>query len=112
MNDDRAGYRSNTFPQSNTNVHRRIVFFRKVEFHTMATWKLVLLKAAGYAGGVILALSVVVGSIVWYTSRPVKPKPWNRDSIVASYYRVTESDESNAKLEFEYILDNKTDRDY
>ena len=78
----------------------------------MPTWKLVLLKAAGYAGGVILALSVVVGSIVWYTSRPVKPKPWNRDSIVASYYRVTESDESTAKLEFEYILDNKTDRDY
>lgn len=42
----------------------------------------------------------------------VKPRPWNRSAITAEYYVVLTSDQPDSKLEFEYVLENRTDKDY
>lgn len=76
----------------------------------MPTWKRIFLKAAGFGAGTAVAVAVVLGVFLWYSSRPAKPKPWNREAITAEFDRVTTV--SDSRLEFQYVLDNKTDKDY
>jgi len=76
----------------------------------MSTWKRILLQAAGFGAGAGLTVAIFLGLFVWYKSRPVKPKPWDHGAIIAQFYRV--STEGDSKLEFEYVLQNKTDKDY
>ena len=78
----------------------------------MPLWKRILLRAAGFGAGAVAATAIVAALLFWYTTRPVKPKPWNRTAITAEYYRVSTSDEHDSKLQFEYVLENKTDKDY
>ncbi len=78
----------------------------------MPLWKRILLRAAGFGAGAVVATAVVVALFFWYTTRPVKLKPWNRGAITADYYRVSTTDQPDSKLEFEYVLENKTDKDY
>ncbi len=78
----------------------------------MPLWKRILLGAAGFGAGAVVAIAIVVALFFWYKSRPVKPKPWNRSAITAEYYRVSATDQPDSKLEFQYVLENKTDKDY
>src|SRR6266849_883504 len=78
----------------------------------MPSWKRILLKAAGFGAGAVVGTAMVVALFFWYTTRPVKPKPWNRGAITADYYRVLTTDQPDSKMEFEYVLENKTDKDY
>lgn len=39
--------------------------------------KATLLKIAAAAAGIIFALCIVAGAVLWYASRPKPPKPWN-----------------------------------
>lgn len=78
----------------------------------MSLWKRIFLRAAGFGAGAVLTAAVCLGLFVWYKSRPAKPKPWNRSAIAAQFYRVSTGSEGDSKLEFEYILENETDRDY
>jgi hypothetical protein len=78
----------------------------------MPLWKRIFLKAAGFGAGAVAATAIVGALFFWYTTRPVKLKPWNRGAITADYYRVTTSEQPDSKLEFEYVLENKTDMDY
>jgi hypothetical protein len=78
----------------------------------MPLWKRIFLKAAGFGAGVVAATAIVGALFFWYTTRPVKLKSWNRGAITADYYRVSTSERPDSKLEFEYVLENKTDMDY
>jgi|SRR5882724_547992 len=78
----------------------------------MPLWKRILLKAAGFGAGAVFATAIVIALLFWYTTRPVKPKLWNRDAIAAEYYRILTTDQPDSKLQFEYVLENKTDKDY
>jgi hypothetical protein len=77
----------------------------------MPTWKLVLLRTAGFGGGFALVLSAVIGGWVWYSGRPKAPKPWNKQAITAEYDYARPSGEKDY-LTFHYILQNNTDFDY
>src|SRR6266851_5707787 len=78
----------------------------------MPSWKRILLRAAGFGAGAVVTTAIIVALFFWYTTRSTKPKPWNRSAITAEYYRVLTSDQPDSKLEFEYVLENKTDKDY
>jgi hypothetical protein len=78
----------------------------------MPIWKRIILRAAGFGAGAALTAAMCLGLFVWHKSRPAKPKPWNRGAITAEFYRVSTSSEGDSKLNFEYVLENKTDRDY
>ena len=78
----------------------------------MPTWKRIFLKAVGFGAGAVLAAAICLGLFVWYKSRPVKPKPWDQSAITAKFYQVSTTDEGASKLEFQYVLQNNTDKDY
>jgi hypothetical protein len=80
-------------------------------FHRMENWKKILLRAAGFGGGFATVAAVILGGILWWTNRPVKPKPWDDKAIIASYESLdTEGD--NNTFRFTYTLENKTDTDF
>lgn len=77
----------------------------------MDNWKRILLKAAGVGGGFALVAAVILGIVVSWSGRPVKPKPWDDKAIVASYESLDTEGETNT-FRFNYTLENKTDIDY
>jgi hypothetical protein len=77
----------------------------------METWKRVLLRAAGFGAGLALTAVVVIGVFVWWSKRPEKPKPWNKEAITASFDSIDSEGDTNT-LVFVYTLQNNTDIDY
>src|SRR5215472_16532099 len=76
----------------------------------MPTWKSILLKAAGFGAGSVVALSIVVASWLWYTSRP---RPWNKDAMKAKFSGLGFQARHEAfVMEFEYSVENTTNKDY
>jgi len=70
-----------------------------------------IITGASFGTAVALVLLAVVGSYLWYESRPKPPKPWDSKSITASYDSIgTEGDHNT--LVFYYVLQNNTDFDY
>jgi hypothetical protein len=68
----------------------------------------VFLRAAGAMFGLIIALALVVGFVVWWQSRP---KPWDTESVTATFDSVDTEGTQNTLLFF-YTVENRTDRDY
>ncbi|WP_263379504.1 hypothetical protein [Granulicella paludicola] len=77
----------------------------------MENWKRIVLKAAGFGGGLALVGAIILGVCVWWSSRPPKPKPWNTGAITAQYEDVRTQGDNNT-LAFDYTLVNNTDHDY
>jgi hypothetical protein len=77
----------------------------------MAPWKQILLKSIGVGLGMGIGLSVAAGFYVWYSSRPVPPKPWDSAAITANFRSADTAGENN-HFRFRYILENHTERDY
>jgi len=58
----------------------------------MKSWKKFLLIGAGFGAGFAVLAGILVGGVIWYDSRPQKPKPWNATAILATFeYPDTES---------------------
>lgn len=72
--------------------------------------KLLIAFAAGC--GVVLALTLVAGGVLWYVSRPKPPKPWNAKAVVAPEAPGFHASDDGKRFEFIYTLENKTDEDY
>ena len=77
----------------------------------MELWKKILLRSAGFGAGFAIIASVVLGTMLWWSSRPPKQKPWNDKAIVASYESLDTEGDANT-FRFTYTLENKTDIDY
>jgi len=77
----------------------------------MDGWKKILFRAAGFGIGFALLSAIIIGSALWWSSRPVKPKPWNTKAITATFDTLNTEGETNT-LEFVYTLENNTDVDY
>jgi hypothetical protein len=75
----------------------------------MQPWKKILLRAAGFGGGFAIVAAVIIGTAVWWSGRPVKPKPWNTRAISATYDGLSVS---NGTLSVWYALANNTDDDF
>jgi hypothetical protein len=77
------------------------------------SWKWLFIKAAGFGVGLAFTLAILAGAVLWYWNRPKPPKGWDNASIKGSYYRVQRIQENKAwKLNFEFVLENITNKDY
>lgn len=77
----------------------------------MQPWKKILLRAAGFGGAFAIIAAIIIGTFLWWSSRPAKPKQWDEKAIVTSYDGLRTEGESNTFV-FDYTLENKTDEDY
>ena len=74
-------------------------------------WKRLALMSAAAGAGAVLAAALLAGGILWLSSRPERPKPWNSKAIIATFdYPDTEGIPKTVVLD--YTLENKSDLDY
>jgi hypothetical protein len=77
----------------------------------IAPWKRLAIVSASAGAGLAVTMALIVGGLLWYSSRPHPPKPWNTSALKATYdYIDTEGDKRT--IVFYYTLENKTDADY
>jgi hypothetical protein len=80
--------------------------------HTISLWK--RLAIIGLFGGVgfAVALSTIIGAVVWNNSRRKPSEPWNTNAIVADDSPRFDPSADAKKVVFRYSLNNTTDIDY
>jgi hypothetical protein len=79
----------------------------------MDTWKKIALRAAGFGVGFAVAGSILLGVIVWWSGRPVKPKPMDSHAIIGSFSGMSMGVQGDAlHLTVIYGLHNTTEKDY
>lgn len=74
-------------------------------------WKRWLIKGAAWGASSALMLAAAAGGLLWYSSRPEPPKPWNKTAIKAAFRGIS-ADEDVSTIDVDYTLENTTDRDY
>ncbi len=90
-----------------------LVGIQREATNAMQLWKKILLKAAGVGGGFAIVAAIIIGTAVWWSSRPVKPKPMNSHAIVGNYAGMGMQVRGDAMhLTMTYGLHNTTDKDY
>jgi len=77
----------------------------------MENWKKILLRAAGFGGGFALVGAIILCGLLLWSSRPTKPKPWNKTAITASFNNLRTEGPQHT-IVYEYTLQNNTDADY
>src|SRR5215510_6062163 len=80
--------------------------------HQPTNWKSPLVISAGLGAGVGLMVALIVGGVIWYTSRP---KPWNATAIRASFSQEAYSVDADSNVigtYLDYIVNNTTPTDY
>jgi hypothetical protein len=88
---------------------------KRAEANSQDQWEPVYgtgrVNAAAAGAGAVLAAALIIGGLLWYSSRPAPPKPWNSKAIIATFdYLDTEAD--TRTLDLYYTLENATDFDY
>ena len=78
----------------------------------MPSWKRLFVISAGIAAGIMLAVSVMVLVALWYTSRPVKTRPWDQAAIIAAYAGISVRTGQPFVCIFQYTVENHSGRDY
>jgi hypothetical protein len=76
----------------------------------VSAWKRLAIVSFFGGSGLAFAAAFILGSFVWYKSRPKPPAPWNRKAITATYDLIETGDENH--IVFYYVLQNTTDQDY
>jgi hypothetical protein len=76
-------------------------------------WKRVAIISFFGGVGFAFAVVVIVGSFIWYKSRPMPPMPWNKTAVKAYYTNLSVVfHNAQSYFDFRYSLDNSTDSDY
>ena len=75
-------------------------------------WKRFALKWLAVGAGVGLVAILAVGSLIWYSSRPKPPKPWNTNALIARNSPGFSVHDEGKKLQFSYAVENTTENDY
>lgn len=79
----------------------------------MDNWKEIILKTAGFGGGFAVAAGILLGAAVWWSARPIKPKPMNSHAIVGTFSGMEMQVRGDAMhLKVTYGLHNTTYKDY
>lgn len=79
----------------------------------MSPLKRIAVISASAGAGAVLMAALVFGRVLWYSSRPERPKPWNSQAIVAKFdYPDAEGKVGSKTLVLYYTLENTTDFDY
>ena len=77
----------------------------------MENWKKFLVRAVGFGAGFAVITAVIVVFVLWWSSHPPRPKPWDDRAIAASYESLDTEGDANT-FRFVYTLQNNTDADY
>ena len=77
----------------------------------MENWKKILLRTAGFGIGFAVTAAIILGTFIWWESRPPKPKPWDQSSITATYDNLGTEGEKNS-FWLAYTVENHTNDDY
>jgi hypothetical protein len=78
----------------------------------MATWKRVVLIAAGFGAGFAICMALIAVTFYWYSTRP---RPWNSTALKASFETMelsTNPQQDNYSVDFVYSVENTTRRNY
>jgi len=75
-------------------------------------WKRLALKWLAFGIGVALGAAAIIGSLVWYTSRPTPPKPWDTRALVAGHPPGFSVTDDGKRIRFSYPVENRTEEDY
>jgi hypothetical protein len=75
-------------------------------------WKRIALKAILGGAGFAAMLSLIIGVIAWYSSRPQPPQSWNVSAIVAKEPPGFAASTDGKRIELRYVLENTTETDY
>lgn len=80
----------------------------------MENWKRILLRSAGVGGGFALVAAVILGIAIWWSERPVKPKPWDTQAITPAGKNTLEAQVRAEVFHLEPTcnLKNNTSKDY
>jgi hypothetical protein len=83
-----------------------------IDFPTMQEWRKFVIRAAAFGAGLGLVLVLAVSFLAWWTGRQRPTKPWNNHAITAKFSGVGVTSDEDRYLEFSYVLQNTTDRDF
>ncbi len=75
----------------------------------------IILKAAGIGIGLGIGIALVAAFLIWYSSRPKPPKPWNTTALTAEYDDMesgTDPEKPGEHPVFCYVIQNNTPLDY
>lgn len=79
-----------------------------------------LAKAGAFGAGFAVVLAAIAGSIYLWTSRPKPQRPWNTNALRAQfsdidsweYLKPDGTPDDRGSLQFTYIVENRSARDY
>lgn len=78
----------------------------------LSGWKKLALISLCGGAGFALMLSLIVCTVLWYSSRPKPPAPWNTSSIVVADGPTFSTSDDGKQIYFRYTVENKTNTDY
>jgi hypothetical protein len=84
---------------------------------SLSLWKRIAIRSFFGGVGIVIALGIVAGSILWYRERPERPKPWNETALTAKFDTMEIAAGGWTSLQsypvsFFYNVRNNTDRNY
>jgi hypothetical protein len=78
----------------------------------LSAWKRLAIISLFCGAGFALVAGLILGGIVWYTSRPTPPKPWNTTAIIEKEQPGFDVSDDGKMIEFRYTLENTGNGDY
>jgi hypothetical protein len=75
-------------------------------------WKRLAIISLFCGAGFALMSGLILGGVVWYTSRPTPPKPWNATVIASKGPPGFSVSSDGSKVDFSYTVENRTKEDY
>jgi hypothetical protein len=80
---------------------------------SMENWKRVLLRAAGVGAGFAICAGMILGVAAWWSGRPTKPRPMNKQAITATFAGMAiQTRDGLFHFDLTYGLRNNTEKDY
>jgi hypothetical protein len=73
--------------------------------------KRAMLIGAAAGAGAVFAVVLIAAGVLWYSSRPSRPKPWNTTALKTKFHYIDTEGPQNT-LVFGYYVANQTDMDY
>lgn len=78
----------------------------------LSRWRRLAIISLSAGAGFALMLSLIAGTVIWYTSRPTPPKPWDSGALVADGPPGFGASDDSKYIRFTYEVENRTDIDY
>ena len=78
----------------------------------LSAWKRLALVRFFVGVGFAVVAGLILGGVIWYSSRPIPEKPWNTTTIISKKQPTFDLSDDSTKIVLRYTLENAGDRDY